>query len=121
MTKNQHGGLSVSELTMGYVGAIVDEEKAIEAADAKASRRASNKKQALVSELLARGDAGQSALLGLLNHERIAVRVSAATFALRFAPADAAPVLEAIAAGPPGVSRHNAEWALKFWRGEAGG
>ncbi|MDH5640331.1 MAG: DUF2019 domain-containing protein [Nitrospira sp.] len=57
----------------------------------------------------------QQTLLTLLDDVEPPVRLWAATHALEFAPDKSLPVLRALAAGSPGIVRHDAEMTLVQW------
>ncbi|RUO89666.1 DUF2019 domain-containing protein [Corallococcus sp. AB018] len=67
-------------------------------------------------ELRNRGEAGRSALTGLLQDSNPRVRLWAASHALEFAPVLAEAELERLAQGPAGVVRLDAEMTLSEWR-----
>ncbi|RKG83040.1 DUF2019 domain-containing protein [Corallococcus sp. CA049B] len=67
-------------------------------------------------ELRTRGEAGRSALTGLLQDSNPRVRLWAASHALEFTPMLAEAELERLSQGPAGVVRLDAEMTLSEWR-----
>lgn len=67
-------------------------------------------------ELLRRGEEGKAVFLRLLQSPDAGVRYWSAGVALSFAPTQAEPVLEQLAATPGSVNGFSASWFLKIWR-----
>ncbi|GMT99106.1 hypothetical protein KH5H1_32250 [Corallococcus caeni] len=82
--------------------------------DARSANKHARKYGAAVDKLLAHGDAGRDALLVLLQHERMDVRVMAAAHLLRYRTAEAKAILEEAAKGE-GMIPFCAQQALKRW------
>jgi hypothetical protein len=93
---------------------VAAQTEAIWRGDSKAGNKHARKYGAAVDKLLAHGDAGRDALLVLLEHERMDVRVMAAAHLLRYRTAEAKAVLEEVAKGE-GLVSFKAGQALKRW------
>jgi hypothetical protein len=93
---------------------VAAQTEAIWRGDAKTGNKHARKYGAAVDKLLAHGDAGRDALLVLLKHERMDVRVMAAAHLLRYRTAEAKAVLEDAARGE-GMIPFCAQQALKRW------
>ncbi|NTX11017.1 DUF2019 domain-containing protein [Myxococcus sp. CA051A] len=93
---------------------VAAQTEAIFRGDAKTGNKHARKYGAAVDELLANGNAGRDALLVLLKHERMDVRVMAAAHLLRYRTAAAKAVLEEAAQGK-GLVPFEAGQALKRW------
>ncbi|MCP3137437.1 DUF2019 domain-containing protein [Pyxidicoccus xibeiensis] len=83
------------------------------ASDAK-QKKTRRQRRKFTHKLLAHGNAGRNALLVLLKHERMDVRVMAAAHLLRYRTAEAKAVLEEAAKGK-GLVPFEAGQALKRW------
>jgi hypothetical protein len=95
--------------------AAIDHGKYMKTGNSAACNRAYDKGRQALRELRIQPDRGQTALLGLLNHDDDSVRVWAATDLLSLNSELAIPVLERIAAGA-GVVAFDALMVLKEWR-----
>ncbi|MCY1076330.1 DUF2019 domain-containing protein [Archangium lansingense] len=93
---------------------VAAQTEAIRRGDAKTGNKHANRYISALKKLRLEGDAGRDALVVLLKHPRVDVRVSAAAFLLRYRTAEAKAVLEAAATGG-GVSAIDAIMALKHW------
>jgi hypothetical protein len=93
---------------------IAAQTDAIWRGDAKTGNKHARKYGAAIEQLLARGDTGRDALLVLLKHERMDVRVTAAATLLRYRTAEAKAVLEEAAKGQ-GLIPFEARMVLKHW------
>lgn len=82
--------------------------------DARTGNRHARKYGAAVDKLLAQGNAGREALMVLLKHPRMDVRVMAAAHLLRYRTAEAKAVLEEAAKGE-GMVPFEAQQCLKRW------
>ena len=78
---------------------VAAQTEAIWRGDSRTGNKHARKYGAAVDKLLAHGDAGRDALLVLLKHERMDVRVMAAAHLLRYRTAEAKAVLEEAAKG----------------------
>ncbi|MBM7119284.1 DUF2019 domain-containing protein [Archangium primigenium] len=93
---------------------VAAQTEAIWRGDAKTGNKHARKYGAAVDKLLAHGDTGRDALLVLLEHERMDVRVMAAAHLLRYRTTEAKAVLEEAAKGQ-GLVPFEAGEALKRW------
>jgi hypothetical protein len=114
--EHQKGGLVVKfeELVEQFALNVAAQTEAIWRGDAKTGNKHARKYGAAVDKLLAHGDAGRDALLVLLEHDRMDVRVMAAAHLLRYRTAKAKAVLEEAAKGE-GLVSFKAGQALKRW------
>jgi hypothetical protein len=99
-----------------YADAALIHRSATHEGKHKIANRAYGRISAVMRELKERGPQAQSALLRLLNDERIEVRGWAAAHALAFVPDQATRVLEDIASGPPSIEEFDAKMILQQWR-----
>ncbi|MCP3061800.1 DUF2019 domain-containing protein [Myxococcus sp. K38C18041901] len=93
---------------------VAAQTEAIFRGDARTGNKHARKYGAAVDTLLAHGNEGRDALLVLLKHERMDVRVMAAAHLLRYRTAEAKAVLEEAAKGK-GLVPFGAQQALKRW------
>ncbi|RKG68978.1 DUF2019 domain-containing protein [Corallococcus sp. CA054B] len=93
---------------------VAAQTDAIWQGDSKTGNKHARKYGAAIDQLLAHGDPGRNALLVLLKHERMDVRVMAAAHLLRYRTAEARAVLEEAAKGQ-GLVPFEASEALKRW------
>jgi len=105
---------TLEELVDQFARNVAAQTEAIWRGDAKTGNKHARKYGAAVDKLLAHGDAGREALLVLLAHERMDVRVMAAAHLLRYRTAEAKAVLEDAAKGQ-GLVPFEAGQALKRW------
>jgi hypothetical protein len=106
--------MKLEELVEQFALNVAEQTDAIWRGDAKTGNKHARKYGAAVDKLLAHGDAGREALLVLLEHERMDVRVMAAAHLLRYRTAEARAVLEEAARGE-GMIPFCAQQALKRW------
>jgi hypothetical protein len=106
--------MTLEELVEQFAVNVTAQTEAIWRGDAKTGNKHAKKYGAAVDKLLANGDAGRDALLVLLKHERMDVRVMAAAHLLRYRTAEAKAVLEEAAKGQ-GLVPFEAGQALKRW------
>lgn len=99
-----------------YADAALTHRRASREGKHKIANRAYERLSAVVRELRGRGADAQSALLRLLNDERIEVRGWVAAHVLEFAPDRALGVLEEIASGPASLEEFSAKVVLQQWR-----
>ncbi|GEN12592.1 protein of unknown function [Myxococcus fulvus] len=93
---------------------VAAQTEAIFRGDARTGNRHAKKYGVAVDTLLAHGNEGRDALLVLLKHERMDVRVMAAAHLLRYRTAEARAVLEEAAKGK-GLIPFEAKQTLKHW------
>ncbi|NVJ27398.1 MULTISPECIES: DUF2019 domain-containing protein [Myxococcus] len=93
---------------------VAAQTDAIFQGDAKTGNKHARKYGAAVDKLLAHGNAGRDALLVLLTHERMDVRVTAAAHLLRYRTAEAKAVLDEAAKGK-GLVPFEAQQVLQQW------
>jgi uncharacterized protein DUF2019 len=105
----------VAELLNLYERATIQHGRATESGDYKTANRESETIASVYRELRSRGLEAQKALLPLLHHSNIHVRVMAAADALEFAPDQGEPVLIEIAQSR-GIAPLNARMTLQEWR-----
>ena len=86
--------MKLAPLVEQFAVNVAEQTDAIWRGDAKAGNRHARRYLVAVDELLAHGDAGRDALASLLTHPRMAVRVKAAAYLLRYRTAEAKAVLE---------------------------
>lgn len=110
------GQPQVSELVERYRENAAKHGASTQTGDSVAANAAYAAMVEVLRALRALGPEALRALLVLLEDPDIAVRGWAATHALEFAPESAEGVLEAIAGGPPGPFRLDAEITLREWR-----
>lgn len=103
------------ELLRLYERSTIEHGKASEGGDYRTANRESETISSVYRELRSRGVETQKALLRLLNHADVHVRVMAAAHALEFAPEKGEPVLTEISQSL-GIPALNAGMALKEWR-----
>ncbi len=108
--------LTIFELTARIEKAASLHGQATERGDYRVGNKQYDLLVSLHKELKRRGGEGRAAILSLMRSADIGVRLWAATFALRFAPEQAALVLEEIARGPRSTTRFTAEVTLEEWR-----
>jgi hypothetical protein len=106
--------MKLADLVEQFALNVAAQTEAIWRGDAKTGNKHARKYGAAVDKLLAHGDAGRDALLVLLEHERMDVRVMAAAHLLRYRTAQAKAVLEEAARGE-GLIPFCAQQALKRW------
>ncbi|WNG51604.1 DUF2019 domain-containing protein [Archangium minus] len=106
--------MKLEELVEQFALNVAAQTEAIWRGDAKTGNKHARKYGAAVDKLLAHGDTGRDALLVLLKHERMDVRVMAAAHLLRYKTAEAKAVLEEAAKGQ-GLVPFEAQQALKRW------
>ncbi len=106
--------MKLEELVEQFALNVAAQTEAIWRGDAKTGNKHARKYGAAVDKLLAHGNTGRDALLVLLKHERMDVRVMAAAHLLRYRTADARAVLEEAARGE-GMIPFCAQQALKRW------
>ncbi len=106
--------MKLEELVEFFAQNVAAQTEAIWRGDAKTGNKHARKYGAAVDKLLAHGDAGRDALLVLLDHERMDVRVMAAAHLLRYRTTEAKAVLEEAAKGQ-GLVPFEAGEALKRW------
>jgi len=106
--------MKLEKLVEQFALNVAAQTEAIFRGDAKTGNKHARKYGAAVDQLLAHGNAGRDALLVLLQHERMDVRVMAAAHLLRYRTAEAKAVLEEAAKGT-GLVPFEAEQALKRW------
>jgi hypothetical protein len=106
--------MKLEELVEQFAQNVAAQTEAIWRGDAKTGNKHARKYGAAVDKLLAYGDAGRDALLALLTHERMDVRVMAAAHLLRYRTAEAKAVLEEAAKGQ-GLVPFEAAQTLKRW------
>jgi hypothetical protein len=106
--------MKLEELLERFALNVAAQTEAIWRGDAKTGNKHARKYGAAVDKLLAHGDAGRDALLVLLEHERMDVRVMAAAHLLRYRTTEARAVLEEAARGE-GMIPFCAQQALKRW------
>jgi hypothetical protein len=117
MTKGfnlQQGDLDA--LLKEYADAALVHRTASREGKHKIANRAYHRISTVMRELRERGPHALSALLRLLEDERIEVRGWAAAHALEFAPDRAVHVLECIASGPASLEELSAKMVLQQWR-----
>jgi hypothetical protein len=106
--------MKLEDLVEQFALNVAAQTEAIWRGDPKTGNKHARKYGAAVDKLLAHGDAGRDALLVLLEHERMDVRVMAAAHLLRYRTTEARAVLEA-AAKEGGVAAIGAIMTLKRW------
>lgn len=106
--------MNLEKLVEQFALDVAAQTEAIFRGDAKTGNKHARKYGAAVDKLLAQGNAGRDALLVLLKHERMDVRVMAAAHLLRYRTAEAKAVLEEAARGK-GLVPFEAQQALKRW------
>jgi len=106
--------MKLEELLERFALNVAAQTEAIWRGDAKTGNKHARKYGAAVDKLLAHGDAGRDALLVLLEHEHMDVRVMAAAHLLRYRTTEARAVLEEAARGE-GMIPFCAQQALKRW------
>ena len=106
--------MRLEELVEKFALNVAAQTDAIWRGDAKTGNKHAKKYGAAVDKLLAHGNAGRDALLVLLKHERMDVRVMAAAHLLRYRTTEAKAVLEEAAKGQ-GLVPFEAGQALKRW------
>ncbi|RKH42272.1 DUF2019 domain-containing protein [Corallococcus sicarius] len=106
--------MTLEKLVEQFALNVAAQTEAIFRGDAKTGNKHARKYGAAVDKLLANGNAGRDALLVLLKHERMDVRVMAAAHLLRYRTAEAKVVLEEAAKGK-GLVPFEAGQALKRW------
>jgi hypothetical protein len=97
-----------------FASNVAEQTDAIWRGDAKTGNRHAKRYLAAFDKLRARGDAGRDALVPLLTHPRMDVRVKAAAYLLRYRTAEAKAVLED-AAKQEGMIPFIASQVLKNW------
>ena len=107
-------GMTDEELVHQYVEAAVERSR-LGSLDYVAANAATARIQAAYCGLKMRGLESAKKVLLLLTHSNIGVRGSAATHMLEFAPEEAEPVLETIAA-EGGLRGFGAKLVLKAWK-----
>jgi hypothetical protein len=105
----------LQELLNLYENATITHGRASEVGDYRTANREAETMGAVYRELRSRGIENQKALLRLLSHDNVHVRVMAAAHALEFAPEEGEPVLTEISR-LHGIAALNAEMALQEWR-----
>jgi hypothetical protein len=98
-----------------FAQGVIGQTEAIRAGDHRRGNRYAKQYVRAFQELRKLGDEGREALVPLLQHERIDVRVMAACFLLRYRTPEAIAVLEA-ASKAPSISALGAAETLKRWR-----
>ncbi len=106
--------MSLEEMVEQFAQNVAAQTEAIWRGDARTGNKHARKYGAAVDKLLAHGDVGREALLVLLEHDRMDVRVMAAAHLLRYRTAEAKAVLEEAAKGE-GLIPFCAQQALKRW------
>jgi hypothetical protein len=106
--------MKLEELVEQFALNVAAQTEAIWRGDPKTGNKHARKYGAAVDKLLAHGDAGREALLVLLEHERMDVRVMAAAHLLRYRTAESKAVLQEAARGE-GMIPFCAQQALKRW------
>ncbi|MBZ4397534.1 DUF2019 domain-containing protein [Myxococcus sp. MISCRS1] len=106
--------MDLEKLVEEFALNVAAQNEAIFRGDAKTGNKHARKYGAAVDTLLSHGDKGRDALLVLLKHERMDVRVMAAAHLLRYRTAEAKAVLEEAAKGK-GLVPFGAQQALKRW------
>lgn len=106
--------MKLEKLVEQFALNVAAQTEAIFRGDAKTGNKHARKYGAAVDKLLAHGDEGREALLVLLKHERMDVRVMAAAHLLRYRTAEAKAVLEEAAKGQ-GLVPFEAQQALLRW------
>lgn len=106
---------SDADLVSAYIVAAEGHGKATESEDRRAANRRADELALIYAVLRQRGLQAQRALLPLLRHENLVVRLWAACHALEFLSAEGEPVLVALAQHR-GFIGLDADTALKEWR-----
>ncbi|ATB40139.1 hypothetical protein CYFUS_005587 [Cystobacter fuscus] len=106
--------MKLEELVEQFALNVAAQTEAIWRGDSKTGNKHARKYGAAVDKILAQGNAGRDALLILLKHERMDVRVMAAAHLLRYRTTEAKAVLEEAAKGQ-GMIPFCAQQALKRW------
>jgi hypothetical protein len=83
-----------NNLSRRLIGVLKEESRAFELADTQAQNRASDRRDALIDELVGLGASGRDKMEALMSHELPLARASAAATVMRWAPERAVPVLE---------------------------
>lgn len=109
---------SLNRAAKAYSHYAVRQLAAIERGDSKSAIAAMRAVNRARRQLAAAGAEGQRLILSFLRHRHPAVRVLAATDALRFAPSRALPVLRELRSAPGAVGL-DAEGALFQWKRES--
>jgi HEAT repeat protein len=108
--------METSELIERFIQAAQGYEEEIQDGTVRKANRHTTTGDRIVEELKRRG--AEQALLGLFDHPSLIVRVKAATYALRFAPDDAVPVLQDIWDNSRGLPAADAMTVLWRWKDE---
>jgi Domain of unknown function (DUF2019) len=106
--------IDVPKLVDEFAQAVADQTDAVWRGEHREGNKHAKRYLAAFQKLRAIGDAGRDALVPLLNHERMDVRVMAATFLLRHRTTESMSVLRQAAKGPGLVAFEAAE-AIKRW------
>ena len=107
--------LSIFELVARYRKAVQTHGQALEDTKPRIANKQADIIMSLRDEFQRRGQEGRAAVLHLLADESKWVRLEAASFALKFSPQDAEPVLESLAK-LPGDCGFLAGVGLDLWR-----
>ena len=106
--------MNLKQLVEEFAANVAEQTDAIWRGDSKTGNRHAKKYLAAFDKLRAHGDAGRTALVSLLAHPRMDVRVKAAAYLLRYRTAEAKGVLEE-AAKSEGMIPFIATQVLKNW------
>ncbi len=85
---------SEENLSRQLIGVLNEEVRAFELADTPAQNRASDRRDALVDELVGLGASGRDKMEALMSHDLPLAQATAAATVMRWAPERAVPVLE---------------------------
>lgn len=105
-------GTSQDELVRTFVSSTIGQYDCFRKGDSRTGNRHADRRRVAFEKLAALG--AKDALLPLLDHEHVEVRVAAAGYLLRHRHAEARSVLEAIAAGE-GFAAFEAAQTLRHW------
>ncbi|MFY2557554.1 DUF2019 domain-containing protein [Corallococcus terminator] len=106
--------MKLEKLVEQFALNVAAQTDAIFQGDARTGNKHARKYGAAVDQLLAYGNAGRDALLVLLKHERMDVRVMAAAHLLRYRTTEAKAVLDEAAKGK-GLVPFEAQQVLQHW------
>jgi hypothetical protein len=108
--------MTIDQLIEEYRKQAMIYGEAAESGDSRRGNKAQDELMRLRRALRQAGPEQAAKLLRLLDDDDFAVRLKAATDALRLSPADGERVLAALAQCPLPMVRHDAEMTLKLWR-----
>ncbi|HEX8439080.1 DUF2019 domain-containing protein [Archangium sp.] len=106
--------MSLGKLVNDFSRHVAAQTDAVFRGDARTGNLHAKRYVAAFEKLRGHGDAGRAALMVLLTHPRMDVRVAAAAHLLRYRTAEAKAVLQEVAKGE-GLAAFEAQEALKRW------